>query len=31
MGKYVIPELGQLCKQKSVFHKIDTESQKEYG
>ena len=31
MGKYVIPELDQLCKQISVFHEIDFESQKEYG
>ena len=23
VGKYVIPELGQLCKQISVFHEID--------
>ena len=31
VGKYVIPELGQMCKQISVFHKIDVESQKENG
>ena len=31
VGKYVIPELGQLCKQISVFHEIDIESQKENG
>ena len=30
-GKYVIPELGQMCKQISVFHKVDIESQKENG
>ena len=31
VGKYIIPELGQLCKQISVFHEIDIESQKENG
>ena len=31
VGKYVIPELGKLCKQISVFHEIDIESQKENG
>ena len=31
VGKYAIPELGQLCKQISVFHEIDFESQKENG
>ena len=33
VGKYVIPELGQMCKQISVFYEIDIESQKEnrYG
>ena len=31
VGKYVIPKLGQLCKQISVFHEIDIERQKENG
>ena len=31
VGKYGIPELGQLCKQISVFHEIDIESQKDNG
>ena len=31
VGKYVIPELGQLCKQINVFYEIDIESQKENG
>ena len=31
VGKYVIPELDQLCKQISVFHEIDIERQKENG
>ena len=28
VGNYVILELGQLCKQISVFHEIDIESKK---
>ena len=31
VGNYVIQELSQLCKQVSVFHEIDFESQKENG
>ena len=31
VGKYVIPELGQLCKQISGFHEIDIENQNENG
>ena len=31
VGKYVIPELGQLCKQISVLHEIDIEGQNENG
>ena len=31
VGKYVIPELGQLYKQISVFHEINIESQRENG
>ena len=31
VGKDVIPELGQLCKQISIFYEIDIESQKENG
>ena len=31
VGNYVILELGQLCKQISVFHEIDIESKKENG
>ena len=31
VGKYIIPELGQMCKQISVFHEIDIESKKENG
>ena len=31
VGKYIIPELGQICKQISFFHEIDIESQKENG
>ena len=31
VGKYDIPELGQLCKQTSVFHEIDIESKKDNG
>ena len=29
--KYVILELGQLCKQISVFHEIDIQKENEYG
>ena len=31
VGKYIIPELGQMCKQISVFHEIDIESKNENG
>ena len=32
VGKYVIPELGRLCKQIGVFfYEIDIESQNENG